>query len=1101
MFFARRKRAPKSPVDPALVAAVEESNLFDPEWYVQTYPEVSKFKSGPLGHFCEYGIFEHRNPGPNFDTNRYLAALGHSEGVQRAPLLHALSATKTDLERPLWLSDDTDTFAYLLKRSGIFDEAFYLANNRDLANAGVIAFDHFINSGAVEGRDPSPEFESDYYAETYPEFSTFSRSPIEHYLRIGQRQGNVAKGPPRYQRWVDTFDTLSQQDLDRIAADAKAIIASRLTSIHLLDEAGCHHIGAIIAGYQSQVGPDVRLRFLRCEGIGDVSWNGCIAEYAKQGKINFFTDVPSVVENLSEGDLLLLCSGASTLRPHASTLFVRSLRSDGVTGAYADHDHLDAAGVRSHPVFKPAMSPEFMRRTPYAGSVIGLRITSETPELLIQSLLETSPLEKPAANLLLELNERQVAHIPLILSHVLTPPALADDSFYEPTPQRAAFQSNVRPSNTGTTGVPRVGIVIPTRDQVDLLKECIESILARTDYPDTAYEIAIVDNGSIEEATTSYLTKLSAERNFTIVSAPGPFNFAKICNAGAAAVDCDILIFLNNDMSVIRGNWVRQLVSHANLPDVGVVGAKLLYPDGTIQHGGVVLGIQGVGAHRLVGVDDEYAESFDVTREMSAVTGACLAIRRKLFEEAGGFDPVLKVAFNDVKLCMDVRQAGYRNLYVSEPLLFHHESKSRGFDRSPIKQARNNREAVYVRERYPRLFQDDLYYNPNLSLQQIGKLAIPPRIVRPWRRSEPGEPCVLLLSRVHGLGHGVAMVVAEQAAFLRRRGWRVFVGGPKTSRDIDYPDCDRVGCQNERDAAAFAINQGIDCVIAHTPPYFSITRYLGAYPFVYYFDHGEPPPHFFPDVEQRLSIDWEKRLCAPLARRVFTISQTIKDQQYNRNAMVIRNGNSHLSEWSAEWSHRRAQLRKRFGFEGHFVVLNVARFGAGERHYKGIDSYIELAAEAQFETYTQHVQPLFVLAGRGDPADQEYVRNAGVIVFANISNTEMAELYAAADLFVSLSEWEGYNLGIGQARAMGLPVVASDIEAHREFGVETANSLPVLLRLMRKHLSSFSGDSSSREAIMEYWDNPLRLLCDTIEADVLNVRLPNLFRSTDPTIL
>ncbi|KQP94602.1 hypothetical protein ASF57_21475 [Methylobacterium sp. Leaf117] len=956
-------------------------------------------------------------------------------------------------------------------------------------------FDHFVDYGADEGRDPGPNFESDYYAETYPEFSTYTRSPIEHYLRIGQRQGNAAKGLPKYQRWVDAFDTLSQPDLDRVAADAKAIVASHITSLHRLDAEGCTHIRAIIAGYQNQVGLEVRVRFLRGPGIGDAAWNACKAEHAKQGQIDFVADVASVVEALSEGDLLLLCSGASTLRPHASTVFALALESDGVTGAYADHDQCDRAGTRSHPVFKPVMSPEFMRQTPYAGSVISLRVTSQMPELLLRSLLRTGSLDQPGADLLLDADARQVVHVPLILSHVLTAPPRSPEPFYEPIRQGAPVQSDPPSVNLEPASVPRVGIVIPTRDQVDLLKECIDSILAKTDYPKAAFDIVIVDNSSVEAETISYLTKLSAERTATIVPAPGPFNFAKICNTGAAAIACDILIFLNNDMSIIRGDWIRQLVSLAALPDVGVVGAKLLYPDGTIQHGGVVIGIQGVGAHRLVGVDHTDADAFDVTREMSAVTGACLAIRREIFEELGGFDPVLKVAFNDVKFCIDARQAGYRNLYVSDALLIHHESKSRGFDQSTFKKARNRREAIYVCERYPGFFQSDPYYNPNLSLQQIGKLATPPRTIRPWRRSEPGQPRVLLLSRVHGLGHGVAMVVAEQAAFLRRRGWSVFVGGPQTSDDIDYLGCKRANCQNERDAAEFAINEGIDVIIAHTPPFFSITRYLGRRPFVYFMDHGEPPPYLFPDAEERLSIDWEKRLCAPLARRVFTISQTIKNQQYRKDAIVIRNGNSHLSTWSDKWSRQRGNLRKKFGFTGRFVVLNVARFGEAERHYKGIDSYMELAAEAQFHADPRGASPVFVLAGRGNASDEAYVSAAGIVVFTNVSDAEMAELYAAADLFVSLSRWEGYNLCIGQARAMGLPVVASDIEAHREFGVGTANPLPLLIQKVTEHASCWNENELHRDVLVEPWNRPLTLMSDTIEADLYDAGAERWFRT------
>jgi glycosyltransferase involved in cell wall biosynthesis len=234
-----------------------------------------------------------------------------------------------------------------------------------------------------------------------------------------------------------------------------------------------------------------------------------------------------------------------------------------------------------------------------------------------------------------------------------------------------------------------------------------------------------------------------------------------------------------------------------------------------------------------------------------------------------------------------------------------------------------------------------------------------------------------------------------------------------------------------------------------------------------------------------------------LARRVFTISQTIKDQQYRKDAIVIRNGNSHLSAWSDEWSSKRADLRRKFGFEEHFVVLNVARFGEGERHYKGIDSYMELAAEAQFHADPQRAPPIFVLAGRGSASDEAYVRAAGVVVFTNISDAEMAELYAAADLFVSLSRWEGYNLCIGQARAMGLPVVASDIEAHREFGVETANTVPLLLKKLEEHASRWDESHIQRDALFEPWDRPLSVMTDTIEADLNDAGAARWFRYSD----
>ena len=472
----------------------------------------------------------------------------------------------------------------------------------------------------------------------------------------------------------------------------------------------------------------------------------------------------------------------------------------------------------------------------------------------------------------------------------------------------------------------------------------------------------------------------------------------------------------------------------------------------------------------------------DVTRETVAVTGACLAVRRALFEEVGRFDPVLGVAFNDTLLCVAAHAAGYRNLYLAEPLLTHHESRTRGLDDTRAKLDRNRREAIYVRERHGALFQDDPSYSPNLSLNNVGFLAVPPRVVRPWRRSRSGERRVLLLSAVHSLGHGVAEVLARQAEHLRRSGWAVTVGGPETRRDRDYPGCRRIGLWTAPEAAALAVAEGMDCVIAHTPPFFSVTRSLGRRPLAYMFDHGEPPPHLFSDAEVREKIDWEKRFCAPLARRVFAISRAIHEQQYRTDAVVVRNGNAHLATWSAPWAARRAALRRQYGFEGRYVIFNVCRFGREERQYKGIDAYIDLATELPFVPGPGE-RALFVLAGRGDPEDVGHVRAAGLTVFPNVTDAELAELYAASDLYVSLSRWEGYNLGIGQALAMGLGVVASDIPAHREFGIATASGNAHLCALVREHYARWDEGATERQARVEAWEPPLALLAGILEAD------------------
>jgi glycosyltransferase involved in cell wall biosynthesis len=453
-----------------------------------------------------------------------------------------------------------------------------------------------------------------------------------------------------------------------------------------------------------------------------------------------------------------------------------------------------------------------------------------------------------------------------------------------------------------------------------------------------------------------------------------------------------------------------------------------------------------------------------------------------------GFDPALEIAFNDAALCATLAEAGFRNIYVAEPLLYHHESKSRGFDDTPAKVRRNLREAIYARTRFSALFRDDPCYSPNLSLQKVDEIGLPPRIVRPWRRSKPAERRILLLSCTHQFGQGVPAVLDQQAAHLREHGWNVIVGGPKKPGDFAYPGCTRVALNTPQQAAAYAVSHGVDCVVAHTPPFFSITRFLGAFPPAYFFDYGEPNPEFFAEREAREMVNWEKRFCAPLAKRVFTISQTISRQQFRDDAIVVRLGNSHLATWSPDWEPVRTAFRLKHGLQDKFVVLNVCRFREDDRLYKGVDKYIEVANDFPFLHQDFRDDVVFLIAGRGSDADADLLRSEGLVVFANVSDDEMRELYAAADLFMNFSRWEGYNLGIGQALAMGLRVIASDIEAHREFPIFTANDISVICHELARHIAGTGSHSRADAVVVDDWNTPLATMEEILRNDVDEVQ-------------
>jgi O-antigen biosynthesis protein len=268
-------------------------------------------------------------------------------------------------------------------------------------------------------------------------------------------------------------------------------------------------------------------------------------------------------------------------------------------------------------------------------------------------------------------------------------------------------------------------VIIPTRNGVDILNTCIDSLVSTADCGNL--EIVIVDNGSSERSAHSYFKELkSADLRdalgqsvvVKVVRDDGDFNFSRLMNLGAASSSGQFLLLLNNDTEFTESGWLGELVSQANRQDIGCVGAKLLYPDSTIQHAGVILGLGGYAAHSHRGMAGDSAGYFcraDTVQNLSAVTAACLMVRREVFEKVGGFDVEFAVAYNDVDFCLRVMDAGYRNLYTPYARLIHHESKTRGDDVSPERAKRFDGEKARLLDRWYDLIQSDPYYNPNLT--------------------------------------------------------------------------------------------------------------------------------------------------------------------------------------------------------------------------------------------------------------------------------------------------------------------------------------------------------------------------------------------------
>jgi GT2 family glycosyltransferase len=281
-----------------------------------------------------------------------------------------------------------------------------------------------------------------------------------------------------------------------------------------------------------------------------------------------------------------------------------------------------------------------------------------------------------------------------------------------------------------------VSLLIPTRDGRELLQTCVESLLEKTSY--RGFELVIVDNQSSAPDALEYLSNLERHGAARVLRYDQPFNFAAINNFAVREARGEYVGLLNNDLEIVEPGWLEEMLSHAARPGVGAVGARLLYPDRTVQHAGVILGIGGVAGHghKHLSADAEgYFCRARLTQDFSALTAACLLLRRETYLAAGGLDEELAVAFNDIDFCLRLRERGLRNVWTPWATLIHRESKSRGRETTPSKMVRFRREFEEMKRRWGDKLLADPAYNPNLTLDAENfSLAWPPRVRKPWRQ-------------------------------------------------------------------------------------------------------------------------------------------------------------------------------------------------------------------------------------------------------------------------------------------------------------------------------------------------------------------------------
>jgi glycosyltransferase involved in cell wall biosynthesis len=569
-----------------------------------------------------------------------------------------------------------------------------------------------------------------------------------------------------YTRWIQRYDQLKRDDLRRIRDHVAQLHYSPLISILLpVYNSNLRWLRRAILSVQKQL----YLRWQLCI-VDDASTDRKLWPFLQRcARRDLRIKVMRRTENghisaasndalrLADGDFVALVDHDDELAPTALYFMAVALnKNPDLQLLYSDEDKLDAQNRRSEPYFKSDWNPELFLAQNFISHLSVYRAD------LVRRLggfrvgFEGSQDYDLALRCIEQIRPEQIEHLPWVLYHWRTgnqsTASCATAKPYAQEAARRAVQEHLNRRRIAGTVVPSdgvylqtkyalpperpmVSIVIPTRDHAPSLKKSLTGIFHKTEYE--PYEVIVLDNESYDSETLEFLAELKKRDRVRVERIEGAFNYSHLNNRGVELSRGSLVALLNNDVEVINDEWLGELVSRALRPEVAMVGARLWYPNGTIQHGGVILGAGGIAGHAHVGVRREepgYFARAHLAQNLSAVTAACALVKRKVYLEVGGFDENLAVTFNDIDFCLRLREAGYQIVWTPHAELIHHESASRGFDDNSPKQMRFLAEIDYMKSKWGHILQRDPFYNPNLSLgEDLFTFAFPPRTIKPWR--------------------------------------------------------------------------------------------------------------------------------------------------------------------------------------------------------------------------------------------------------------------------------------------------------------------------------------------------------------------------------
>lgn len=590
-----------------------------------------------------------------------------------------------------------------------------------------------------------------------------------------------------YQEWVASYDTLMEGDREKIKLCIAELEYKPLFSVVMpVYNPSIEFFEEAIKSVRNQLYPNWEL-CIADDASSDPKVREIIEHHRSQDhriKVIYrlenghISKASNSALEMAQGEFIAMLDHDDLIPDHALYMYAEELnRCPDADFLYSDQDKIDTSGVRYDPYFKPDSNPDLLRSQNFVDHLAVFRASvvknlggwrsefdgSQDYDLVLR-VIERMPASK-------------IRHIPFVLYHWrAVPGSLAVDAAaknYAPVTSRKALAEHLQrlgieaevTSHHPHLSIhrviyplsiePLVTVIIPTRDRIDLLAGCIDGVLHRTDYANL--EIIIVNNQSVEAATRTYLDEIVSDTRVRVIDFDAPFNYSKINNLAVRQAKGSIIAFLNNDVEVINTDWLREMVSHAVRPEIGGVGARLYYPDDTVQHAGVLLGYKGRAGHMFRYTSRHWVGYWArgvLIQNLTAVTAACMVIRKTLFEQVGGFDEDnFTITFNDVDLCLRIHEKGLRNLYTPYAELYHHESKTRGL-------LAFQHEEDYFAEKWKKYIEHDPAYNLNLSLEsERFELSFPPRVCRPWQRTDHPSllresPLVTIVTRTYGEREG-----------------------------------------------------------------------------------------------------------------------------------------------------------------------------------------------------------------------------------------------------------------------------------------------------------------------------------------------------------